>query len=141
MPPAAVPNAAAAAQNTGQAPAASAIPNISAESDVANQRAALQISESALPDAYFKKAREEFEAGRVAGAIMALDLFRERFPSGSDEAWWLLGQFYEANSPSRDIRSSLDYYRRLIREYPQSQRYDAARRRIAYLERFYINIQ
>jgi outer membrane protein assembly factor BamD (BamD/ComL family) len=94
-----------------------------------------------LPEDYLRKAREEFNAGRVAGAIAALDQFREQFPAGSDEAWWLYGQFYEANSPSRDIRTALDYYRRLVREYPQSRRYNDARRRIAYLERYYINIQ
>jgi outer membrane protein assembly factor BamD (BamD/ComL family) len=88
-----------------------------------------------------RTAQEEFNAGRVAGAIAVLDQFRERFPAGSDEAWWLYGQFYEANSPSRDIRTALDYYRRLVREYPQSRRYNDARRRIAYLERYYINIQ
>jgi outer membrane protein assembly factor BamD (BamD/ComL family) len=88
-----------------------------------------------------RKAGEEFDAGRVAGAIAVLDQFRERFPAGSDEAWWLYGQLYEANSPGRDIRAALDYYRRLVREYPQSRRYNDARRRIAYLERYYINIQ
>jgi TolA-binding protein len=94
-----------------------------------------------LPENYLQKAREEFEAGKVASAIVLLDQFRERYPSGSDEAYWLYGQFYEANSPSRDILTALDYYRRLIREYPQSSRYNDARRRIAYLERYYINIQ
>jgi TolA-binding protein len=90
---------------------------------------------------YLQQAQEEFDAGRVAAAIGVLDKFREGYPSGSDEAYWLYGQFYEANSPSRDIRLSLDYYRRLVREYPQSKRYNEARRRIAYLERYYINIQ
>jgi outer membrane protein assembly factor BamD (BamD/ComL family) len=94
-----------------------------------------------LPETYLQKAQEEFNAGRVAGAIAVLDKFREQFPAGSDEAWWFYGQFYEANSPSRDIRTALDYYRRLVREYPQSRRYNDARRRIAYLERYYINIQ
>jgi outer membrane protein assembly factor BamD (BamD/ComL family) len=93
------------------------------------------------PDRYLQQAQEEFDAGRVAAAIGLLDQFREWYPSGSDEAYWLYGQFYEANSPSRDIRLSLDYYRRLVREYPQSSRYNEARRRIAYLERYYINIQ
>jgi outer membrane protein assembly factor BamD (BamD/ComL family) len=93
------------------------------------------------PDQYLRRAREEFEAGRVAPALALLDQFRERYPAGSDETWWLYGQFYEANSPSRDIRSSLDYYRRLLREYPQSSRCNEARRRIAYLERYYINIR
>jgi outer membrane protein assembly factor BamD (BamD/ComL family) len=94
-----------------------------------------------LPSGYLERARQEFDAGRVATAISVLDQFRERYPSGSDEAWWLYGQFYEANTPYRDIRTSLDYYRRLVREYPQSSRYNEARRRIAYLERYYINIQ
>jgi outer membrane protein assembly factor BamD (BamD/ComL family) len=98
-------------------------------------------SGGAPPGDYPERARQEFEAGRVASAISILDQFRERYPSGSDEAWWLYGQFYEANSPSRDVRTALDYYRRLVREYPQSRRYNDARRRIAYLERYYINIR
>ena len=92
------------------------------------------------PDAYMKKAKEELDAGRAASAISVLDSFRERYPSGSDEAWWLYGQCYEANSPSRNILSALDYYRRLVRDYPQSGRVTDARRRISYLERYYINI-
>jgi hypothetical protein len=88
------------------------------------------------------KAREEYNAGRIAGALGALDQFMLRFPGGSDEAFWLYGQSYEANNEAtRDIRQALDYYRRLTREYPQSTRYDDTRRRIAYLERFYFNIQ
>ncbi|MCL2139415.1 MAG: tetratricopeptide repeat protein, partial [Treponema sp.] len=87
-----------------------------------------------------KKAKEELDAGRAASAISVLDSFRERYPSGSDEAWWLYGQCYEANSPSRNILSALDYYRRLVRDYPQSGRVTDARRRISYLERYYINI-
>jgi hypothetical protein len=70
-----------------------------------------------------------------------LDQFRNRFPLGSDEAWWLYGQYYEAAGSARNIRSSLEYYRRLVNEYPQSPRYTDAKRRIAYLERYYINIQ
>jgi hypothetical protein len=97
--------------------------------------------EDLRPGDYPERARREFEAGRVASAIAVLDQFRERYPSGSDEVWWLYGQFYEAGSPFRDIRSALDYYRRLVREYPQSRRYNDARRRIAYLERYYINIR
>jgi hypothetical protein len=127
-----------------QRPAVSALPQTVPEDSSVPNEGIKKVTDTP-PDedisGILQKAREEFEAGRVAAAILALEQFRERFPSGSDEAWWLLGQFYEANSPSRDIRVSLDYYRALIREYPQSNRYDDARRRIAYLERFYINIQ
>jgi tetratricopeptide (TPR) repeat protein len=92
------------------------------------------------PGGYIGRAQAEYDAGRIASALEILGQFRERFPAGSDEAWWLYGQILEANSPARDIRSALDYYRRLVREYPQSSRYDDARRRIAYLERYYFNI-
>ncbi len=103
--------------------------------------AAVVMPENSSPEEYVKKAQEEFDAGRVSSAISVLEQFRQRYPSGSDEAFWLLGQFYEANSPSRDIRTSLDYYRRLVNEYPQSKRYNDAKRRIAYLERYYFNIR
>jgi hypothetical protein len=99
------------------------------------------ILEDSRPDSYVRRALEEYNAGRVAQALAVMDGFRQRFPAGTDEAWWLLGQLLEANSPARDIRLSLEYYRRLVREFPQSPRVPAARRRIAYLERFYLNIQ
>lgn len=93
------------------------------------------------PDAFIARAREEYNAGRIASAVSILDQFCILFPSGSDEAWWLYGQCYEANSSSRNILSALDYYRRLTRDYPQSGRATEAQRRISYLERYYINIQ
>jgi outer membrane protein assembly factor BamD (BamD/ComL family) len=96
----------------------------------------------AAAEDWLEDAREEYHAGRSAGALGALDQFMLRFPGGSDEAFWLYGQSYEANNETtRDIRRALDYYRRLTGEYPQSVRYDDARRRIVYLERFYFNIR
>jgi hypothetical protein len=92
------------------------------------------------PETYLEKAKEEFNAGRVASAISILDQLRAYYPIEGDEVLWLYGQFYEANSPSRNILTSLEYYRRLMNEYPQSSRYDDARRRVAYLQRYYINI-
>ncbi|MDR3335351.1 MAG: tetratricopeptide repeat protein [Treponema sp.] len=89
---------------------------------------------------YLQQAREAQEAGKIPEALSLLEQFREQYPLGSDEAWWLYGQVLEANSQVRDIRSSLDYYRRLIRDYPQSPRCTDAKRRIAYLERYYFNI-
>ena len=93
------------------------------------------------PQELIEKAKEAFDGGNAAAAIALLDQYAQYFPGGTDELYWLYGQFYEANTPSRNILLSLDYYRRLVNEYPQSSRYSDARRRIAYLERFYINIQ
>jgi len=93
------------------------------------------------PNELLQSARESFDRGNVAAAIPLLDQYMEYYPGGSDESLWLSGQLYEANSPSRNILLALDYYRRLTNNYPQSSRYEDARRRIAYLERFYITIQ
>jgi outer membrane protein assembly factor BamD (BamD/ComL family) len=93
------------------------------------------------PNTLLQRAQETFNNGNVAAAITLVDQYMNHFPGGSDEAFWLYGQFYEANSPSRNILNALDYYRRLVNEYPQSTRLTETRRRIAYLERFFINIQ
>jgi outer membrane protein assembly factor BamD (BamD/ComL family) len=102
---------------------------------------AIALPSDAAPAEYVRRAKQEFDAGRVAAALSIMDQFRRRFPSGTDEAYWLMGQLLEANSPSRNIRSSQDWYRRLIDEFPQSPRVEDARRRIAYLQRYYFNIQ
>jgi hypothetical protein len=93
------------------------------------------------PESYMSRALEEYNAGGIPQALAVMEQFRQRFPAGTGEAWWLMGQLLEANSPARDIRLALEYYRRLIREFPQSPRVPEARRRIAYLNRFYVNIQ
>jgi hypothetical protein len=106
------------------------------------QEAAAPVPPAPAETDWLRKAREEYEGGRIAAALGALDQFMHRFPAGSDEAYWLYGQALEANNEAtRNIRLALEYYRRLVGEYPQSSRYDEARRRIAYLERFYFNIQ
>jgi tetratricopeptide (TPR) repeat protein len=112
-----------------------------ADPHAAQAPAAALSADSASSVDYVQQARDAYTAGRFPQAISLLDQFKEQYPAGTDEAWWLYGQSLEANSPSRDIRSALDYYRRLIREYPQSPHGTEAQRRIAYLERYYFNIR
>jgi TolA-binding protein len=121
-------------------PPRAAVPDGTAPSQTASSAEGLDLPLGTAPEEYLRRARETYEAGRIPQALAVLDQFRERFPAGSDEAWWLYGQSLEAAGPSRDIRSALDYYRRLVQGYPQSTRFDEARRRIAYLERYYFNI-
>jgi hypothetical protein len=94
-----------------------------------------------LPAALLGRAREAYEAEHFPEALAALDEFCSNFPLGNDEAWWLYGQVLESPGSRRDIRGALEYYRRLVREYPQSPRCNDAGKRIAYLERFYFNIR
>ena len=93
------------------------------------------------PEEYVRWVWQEKDAGNVTAALEILDAMKDHYPGGTDEAWWLYGQLLEANSPARDIRRSLEFYRRLIKEYPQSSRAGEANRRIVYLERFYFNIR
>jgi TolA-binding protein len=53
----------------------------------------------------------------------------------------LYGQILEAQWANRDIKGAISYYRRILSEYPQSSRYEDARKRVAYLERFYFEIR
>jgi len=127
-----------------QLPSQAAPPTMTSEQSPAAQSAESQPSavREKLPfDETIKKAKDTFEGGNTAAAIALLEQLMEDYPAGNDDIYWQLGQYYEANSPSRNILLSIDYYRRLVNEYPQSSRYNDARRRIAYLERFYINIQ
>ena len=90
---------------------------------------------------YIRRTQLEFDAGRVEAAIAVLDSMKKYYPLGSAEALWLYGQLLEASSPARNIRLALECYQRLIREFPQSSLVPNARRRISYLERYYLNIR
>ena len=94
------------------------------------------------PVDYFQRAQQAYTAGMFPEAISFLNQIPEQnITAESDEILWLYGQSFEANSPSRNIRSAINYYRRLLQEYPQSRFGSDAQRRIAYLERFYLNIR
>jgi TolA-binding protein len=121
------------------APAASAEPAGGAAPEAAVMPAA-RLGAETSPAEFLRLAREEHQAGRSGEALDILDRFRDLYPLGSDEAWWLYGQALETAGPRRNIKAALEYYRRLVQEYPQSPRCADARRRIAHLERFYFNI-
>ncbi len=93
------------------------------------------------PEEFINLAKTQMDAGQYASTLATLQAFSARYPAGSDEAWWLMGQALEAKGPQRDIKGALSYYKRLLSEYPQSRHYDEAQQRIAYLERFYFDIR
>ncbi|MCL2008449.1 MAG: tetratricopeptide repeat protein, partial [Treponema sp.] len=93
------------------------------------------------PIEFINRARNELEAGRTAQALSSLESLRQLYFYEDDEVLWLYGQLFEANSPIRDVRRALDYYNRLISEYPQSIYLSQARQRIVFLERFFFNIR
>jgi hypothetical protein len=58
-----------------------------------------------------------------------------------DTALWNRGQELEAPGPNRDIKGALTAYKALVRDYPQSEYYTGSQKRIAYIERYFVNIR
>jgi hypothetical protein len=138
------PSAATPASPNAAAPSASA--GVPQSADAATpaaspQQAADALPADASPDEYLKKAQTTYTAGDIASTLSILDKFRNQYPLGNDEAWWLYAQALEANGPNKDIRSARDYYQRLVREYPLSPHYAEAQSRIKYINKYYFNIQ
>ncbi|MDR1231493.1 MAG: hypothetical protein LBK61_08850 [Spirochaetaceae bacterium] len=57
-----------------------------------------------------------------------------------DTALWNRGQELEAPGPNRDMKGALAAYKSLVQDYPQSGYYTDSQKRIAYIERFFVNI-
>ena len=57
-----------------------------------------------------------------------------------DAALWNRGRELESPGANRDIKGALTAYKTLIRDYPQSEYYANSQKRIAYIERFFVNI-
>ncbi len=85
--------------------------------------------------------RAMIEAGEIDGALSALDSFFADYAMDTDEALFLLGQAYEADSPRRDMRRALSAYETLTQTYPLSRFWQAADGRIRYIRRFYFDMR
>jgi len=93
------------------------------------------------PEAILIEAKNELGAGRVSGALEALDRLLARYPSGIDEAFYLYALALEQNGPLKDIRRALALYRKVCSDYPQSAFWDKSAERAAYIERHYFEIR
>ena len=74
----------------------------------------------------------------------ALDLVQRYLDDATekiDEALFLQGQILEADSSVKSIRSAIDSYESLTKNYPMSALWKKANNRIIYLKRFYIEIR
>ncbi len=82
-------------------------------------------------------------SGDSASGIRILSDFVVSYPHAKncDEIFFLLGKFYEKQTPLRDLKKSRMYYRKVCDEYPESLLVNAATERIIYLNRYFFNIQ
>ena len=77
---------------------------------------------------------------------MALDLageYTRRFPDGTwrDEADYLSAQLLEADSQFRDIVRARGLYSGIVTGRPESALAEAARRRVQYIDRHFIQVR
>ena len=78
---------------------------------------------------------------KYAEAELCLKAFFETSTEKRDEGLYLLGQLYEQDSPVKNIKGSINSYQNLMDNYPESNYYEEANKRIIYLKRFYIEIR
>lgn len=88
------------------------------------------------------EARISLENGEYEKCEVALDKFFSNASNYEDEGIFLLASFYEAlKNKKRNIKAAIASYDALCKNYPESALWNAARERLVYLKRFYIDIR
>lgn len=94
------------------------------------------------PDtALLEQAQLDFSNKNYEQALEKAQAYIDRASERLDEALFLLGQIFEADSPVKNIRSSIDSYDAIVKNYPASRFWKHANQRSIYLKRFYIDIR
>lgn len=86
-------------------------------------------------------ARTAYEAKDYALSLSYLEDFFDKASSITDEGLFLKGRVLEAPSASRNIKAALASYKEIVSNYPESDLWDDASRRISYIERIYFDIR
>ena len=87
-----------------------------------------------------EEAKTGIKSKKYGDAYTALSQYLEYSTDGRDEALYLMGQILESDSKFRNIKEAVNTYQQLCDNYPASEYWDSANKRIIYLKRFYINI-
>lgn len=87
-----------------------------------------------------KEAEKFYKMKKYEKALQYLDKFFLISVSDFDKAWFLRGNIYEAFSDFTNIKKAKEAYETLVSLYPQSEYWDEAQERIAYINKFYFSI-
>lgn len=103
----------------------------------------LAIQELSIEGELIQAARLEQRTGGTGVGLELLSEYVKRYPDGRwrDEAAWIAGQLYEADSPMRDIARARDIYRGLLQSYPESPFAARARDRVRYIEEHFFTVR
>lgn len=110
--------------------------NVSNEVSKPEQKKSLKIDTKNL----LEQAKKDFEAKSYAQALSEVQQYLDTQNTRIDEALFLQGQILEADSEVKNIKSAIDSYNSLIKNYPASTLWQEANRRKIYLNRYYVNI-
>ncbi len=86
-------------------------------------------------------AQKAYEAKNYTECLSYLEDFFDKAVSLMDEGLFLKGKVLETPSSSRNIKEALNSYKAIINNYPESDFWDDASRRISYIERIYFDIR
>ena len=125
-------------QNGGQAasPASSSQAAGSGASQKSQGGAAGNSAQSLL-----ERARKAYDEERYEEALDLVQQFFESATEDFDAGLYLEGLILEAKSSVRNIKSAIDAYDTLLKNWPQSPYWRRANERAVYLKRFYIDIR
>jgi tetratricopeptide (TPR) repeat protein len=98
----------------------------------------LDIEDYLIQAAVFQK-----ERGDVGVGLTLMTEYMNRYPKGDrwDEAYFLLAQFLEADSPYRDIAKAREIYAMILGVFPESKFSGPSRDRLRYIEQHFYYVR
>ena len=132
-------------QNTSNAPSPSASP----EDSKTSEESAIESPENSEPTeksekdikSLLKEAEVLYNNKEYSSADKKIKLFLEYAVTDRDAGLFLQGQILEAKSEIQDIKSAIEAYKTLTKNYPASPYWEKASKQIIYLNRFYLEIR
>ena len=97
--------------------------------------------ENLSADDLLLKAKSLFNEKQFVESQKYVNNFLEIATNRRDEGLFLQGQILEQDGVTKNIKESIASYTNLIENFPESDLWDAANKRIIYLNRFYIQIR
>ncbi len=97
--------------------------------------------ENLSADDLLLKAQSLFSEKQFVESQKYVNNFLEIATNRRDEGLFLQGQILEQDGVTKNIKESIASYTNLIENFPESDLWDAANKRIIYLNRFYIQIR
>ncbi len=100
-----------------------------------------EVTESIAAESLLENANKALSEKKYEEAMNYAKNYLAGCSKNLDEAYYILGQIYEANSKLRNIKSSVNYYSKVVDNYPLSKFWAPSNNRLVYLRRFYIDIR